>query len=124
MELLEVLFEWIVPILTLIVGYIISASIGLSGIIGTAVDGVLGATGVSATVMAYVADIAAILIWGCIGAGMWAAAQKVGGYASWILRPLATLFWGFALGEVPALAAGKVNNGTLGTASSKLASGG
>ena len=123
MELLDVLFDWVVPLLTLIVGYVLSSSIGLSGLIGTAVDGVLGSAGVSATVMNYVADIVAILIWGCIGAGMWYAAKKVDGYAAWILKPLATLFWGFAFGEVGALANGKVQNGTLGSSASKLASG-
>lgn len=124
MELLDVLFDWVIPIITLVVGYVLSAAIGLSGLIGTAVDGVLGAAGVSSTVMNYVADLVAILIWGCIGAGCWAAAKKAGGYAAWILKPLATLFWGFALGEVGALANGKVNNGTLGAKAGALASGG
>lgn len=115
LELLDVLFGWIVPIVALIIGYLLSASIGLSGAIGTLVDGVIGATGISATTMAYIACAAAILIWGCIGVGMWHVAKRYDGkWASYVLKPLAGLFLGFAIGEVPAAFQGKVNNGALG----------
>ena len=116
-EILDVIFEWIVPVITLVVGYVLSASLGLSGCLGTVIDGALGATGISATAMVYVADLIAILIWGVIGGGLWAASNKVDGkYAMWIMRPLATLFFGFALGEIGALASGNVLNGSLGKA--------
>lgn len=115
LELIDVLFGWIVPIVTMIIGYLMSSSIGLSGAIGTLIDGVLGAAGVSGTVMAYVAVAIAVLIWGAIAGAMWSVAKRFDGrWASYILRPLATLFGGFALGEIPAGFQGKVNNGALG----------
>lgn len=114
-ELMDVLFMWIIPIVTLIVGYLTSASIGLSGAIGTLIDGVLGNLNVSATTMAYIAGLIAVCIWGAIAGAMWHVSRSFDGkYAGYILRPLATFFGGLALGEIPALAAGKVNNGTLG----------
>lgn len=115
LELIDVLFGYIVPIIAIIIGYLLSAVIGLSGAIGTLVDGVIGATGVSMTTMAYIACAIAILIWGGIAAGMWSVAKRFDGkWASYILKPLAGLFAGFAIGEVPAAFAGKVNNGALG----------
>lgn len=120
MELLEVIFDWIVPILTLVVGYVMSSGIGLSGVLGTVIDGALGATGLASNVMAYIADLLAILIWGCIGAGLWAARNKAGEWGGYVLKPLATLFFGFALGEAPNLIAGKVANGALGKAAQTL----
>ena len=115
LELIDVLFGWIIPIVTLIIGYLLSASIGLSGALGTLIDGILGAAGVSQTVMAYVAVAMSVLIWGTIAALMWHTAKRFDGkWASYILRPLATLFGGFALGEIPAGFQGKVNNGSLG----------
>ena len=121
LELLDVVFDWIVPVITLIVGYVVGPAIGLSGALGTIIDGALGAAGVSAAVMAYVADFVAILIWAAIGSAMWSLQNKGGKYGKYILRPLSTLFFGFALGEVPALVAGKVNNGSIGTAVNKVA---
>jgi hypothetical protein len=119
-ELVDVIFDWIVPILTLIVGYVMSAAVGLSGALGTVIDGALGATGIGANVMAYMADIIAILIWGCIGAALWAGRNKAGEWGGYILKPLSTLFFGFAIGEAPALIGGKVNNGALGKAAQTL----
>ncbi len=115
MELLDVLFLWIVPLITLIVGYLMSPAIGLSGAVGTLIDGVLGSLGVAQHVMASVAGLVAVVIWGTIAGTAWSLSKKIGSkYSRWILRPVATLFGGFAIGEVPALAAGKVNNGSLG----------
>ena len=48
-QLLDVVFLWIVPIITVIVGYLVSATIGLSGALGTLIDGVLGNFNISAT---------------------------------------------------------------------------
>jgi hypothetical protein len=119
LELIDVLFGWIVPIITLIIGYLMSASIGLSGAIGTLIDGVLGAAGVSMKVMAYVSVAVAVLIWGAIAGAMWSVAKRFDGkWASYILKPLATLFAGFAIGEIPAGFEGKVNNGALGALAS------
>ena len=115
-EILDVIFEWIVPVITLIVGYLVSASIGLSGALGTVIDGALGATGISAVTMIYISDLIAILIWGVVAGGLWSAQHRLKGYAVWIMRPLATLFGGFALGEVGALVSGKVLNGSIGKA--------
>ncbi|MCI4357349.1 MAG: hypothetical protein L3K18_09510 [Thermoplasmata archaeon] len=120
MELIDVIFDWIVPILTLIVGYVTSSGIGLSGALGTVIDGALGATGIPSNVMAYIADLIAILIWGCIGAGLWASRGKAGEWGGYVLKPLATLFFGFAIGEAPNLIAGKVSNGALGKAVNTL----
>lgn len=115
-ELIDVLFGWLVPLITLIVGYLMSAAIGLSGAIGTLIDSVLGAAGVGQTTMCYIAVAFAVLIWGAIAGGLWAASgsKSIPKEGKWILRPIATLFAGFALGEVPAGFAGKVNNGALG----------
>jgi hypothetical protein len=130
-EILDVLFLWIVPIITLIVGYLLSASIGLSGAIGTLIDGVLGTTGVSPTTMAQISCAIAVLIWGSIAGAMWYFADggKIGtdgrkNYRAYVLRPVATLFGGFALGEVAPLFAGKVNNGMLGSFATQKAGGG
>ena len=119
-EILDVIFEWIVPVITLVVGYVMAAGIGLSGALATVIDGALGSTGLSSTVMTYIADLIAVLIWGVIGGAMWAVAKSHAGYAAYVLRPLATLFWGFALGEVGALVGGKVLNGSIGKAVTTL----
>lgn len=119
-EILDVLFDWVVPVITLVVGYVAAAGIGLSGAIGTVIDGALGSTGLSSTVMNYIADLIAVLIWGVIGGAMWSVASSHKGYASWVLRPLATFFWGLALGEVGALVGGKVLNGSIGSAVNTL----
>ena len=113
-ELIDVIFAWIVPIVTLIIGYLMSAAIGLSGALGTLIDSVLGAVGIAAATMCYIAVAIAVLIWGAIAGGLWAAQHKAGKYGMYILRPLATLFGGFALGEIPAGLKGQVNNGSLG----------
>ena len=114
-QLLDVVFLWIVPIITVIVGYLVSATIGLSGALGTLIDGVLGNFNISQTTMSYISGLMAVLIWGAIAAGLWSVQGRFDGkYAKYILRPLATFFAGLAIGEVPAVAAGKVNNGSLG----------
>ncbi len=113
-ELLDVLFEWIIPLIAIIIGYVMSAAIGLSGALGTLIDGVLGSVGVSPTTMAYIAGLLAVVIWGAIAGAMWSVQKKAGKYGMYILRPLAALFGGFAIGEIPALTKGQVNNGSLG----------
>lgn len=121
LEILDVIFDWVVPVITLVVGYVMSASIGLSGALGTVIDGALGGTGISQTVLVYIADLVAVLIWGVIGGAMWSVAKSYDGhYASYVLRPLATLFWGFALGELGAALSGKVLNGRIGSAITTL----
>lgn len=120
-ELLDVIFEWIVPVITLVVGYTMTATIGLSGALATIVDGALGSAGMSAAAMTYIADGLAALVWGGIGAGMWSVSKSYDGhYASYILRPLSTFFWGLGLGELGNALSGKVANGAIGKAATQL----
>ena len=115
MELVDVLFEWIVPLVFVIVGFALGTAIGLSGAVWTLVDAAVGNSGLSSTVVNYIANFAAILIWAGIGAALWSAQHSAGGkIGMYILRPIATLFWGFALSEVPNLFGGTVSNGSIG----------
>jgi hypothetical protein len=74
---------------------------------------------VTQTVLAYVADFVAIAIYLAIGAGLWHASggkPKVTGKPNircWILRPLATLFFGFAGSEAGNLLKGQPSGGGM-----------
>lgn len=121
-ELIDVLFSWIVPIIMVIIGFLMSPAIGLSGAFGTLIDGVLGPVGLSSKVMGVIASVIAVLVWGVIGGAMWHFGSKYDGqWASYVLKPIAGLFIGFALGEVPGAFDGKVANGALGQLASPSA---
>ncbi|MGI0129357.1 MAG: hypothetical protein ACREEC_04285 [Thermoplasmata archaeon] len=114
-ELAEVFFKWILPILLIIVGIFVVNQIGLSGALGTAFSEL---SSISASGVILVADLVAAGIWGGIGAALWAFAD--GKWGVYIMHPIAGLFIGFSIGELFNALAGKVGNGSIGTATSKL----
>lgn len=118
-ELLDIFFEWILPIVMLVVGYLLSAELGLSGVLGTVVDGATNGS-VSGAAQILVSDLIAAAIWGSIAGALWSAQTRGGRIGKFIMRPLSTLFGGFALGEIGAAISGKVLNGQLGTMSTNL----
>lgn len=130
LELIKIVFGWIIPLITLVVGLFIGASIGLSGLFADVLDTVLPA-GVDAKTIAMVADLIALAIWGIIGAVLWHVAgaptkQIEGGpkshnWTAYIVRPIATLFIGFAGSEAAALFRGNVNVGIMSGIAAKTA---
>lgn len=122
-DLAEVFFMWILPLILVLVGIFVVNQIGLSGAIGTAFSEL---SSFSASGVVLVADLIAAGVWGGIGAAFWSFSghksitAKTHGYAPWIMRPIAGLFTGFAVGELLNALSGKVGNGTLGGAVSKL----
>ncbi len=123
-EVLNILFEWIVPIITLLVGFYIGGSIGLSGAIYSLLDGVIPSS-VSNTALIWSSDLVAAAIFAAIAGGMWHVAGggeslKGANVRKWILRPLATLVGGFALSELKALMGKTVNTGALGTVANQM----
>ena len=126
-EVLDILFEWIVPIITLIVGFYIGGSIGLSGALYSLLDGVIPAS-VTQTALTWVADLVAAAIYAAIAGGLWSMAGGGSGKGrvnvrKWLFRPLATLVGGFALSEIGALLSKKVNTGSLGTIAQQMSAG-
>jgi len=125
-DLAEIFFMWILPIILVLVGIFVVNQIGLSGAIGTAFSE-LGS--ISKTGVVLIADLIAAGIWGGISGVFWVAAgsarmrKATRDYAPWIMRPIAGLFTGFAIGELFNALAGKVGNGSLGGLVGKLESG-
>jgi hypothetical protein len=118
-ELLDVFFEYIVPIVMVIVGFMLAPTIGLSGALGTLIDSVAG-TALSEGTEILIADILAAAIWGCIAGAIWGfAGSHKSRPAKYISRALGGLFAGFAVGEISAAASGKVLNGSIGTLATK-----
>jgi hypothetical protein len=130
LELLKVVFGWIVPLITLVIGLFIGASIGLSGLLADVLDSVLPA-GVDAKTIALIADLIALAIWGVIAAALWHVGGGItkameGGpakqnWTAYVVRPIATLFAGFAGSEAAALFRGNVNVGMISGIASKAA---
>jgi hypothetical protein len=127
-DVLNIVFEWVLPIITLLVGFYFGNAIGLSSALYTLLDGVIPTT-VTATTVAWVADLVAIAVWVAIGGMLWHTAgggTKVAGkpdIRKWILRPLSTLFFGFAASEASNLIKGQVApaGGMLTKATAKIA---
>lgn len=118
-ELLNVVFDYLIPIVLVVVGVYISALIGLSGLIADLVDQVVPST-VSSQTIAIVADLAALSIWAAIAGVFWHLdgshrGTKVGSshIVGWVMRALCGLFAGLAVGELAAAIQGKVNQGQL-----------
>jgi len=131
MELLDVLFEWVVPLIFLLVGSYVGSSLGLSGLLYNLIDPIVPTT-VTTTTMVWVVDLLAALVWLCIGGALWhAQGQKSSGpgvvakfnLKRAVFRVLGALFMGAAIGEGYNLTQKKVGSGPLSTASWKIATG-
>lgn len=114
LAVVDVFFEWILPIIAIVVGLYLASSIGLSGLIATLASEVAPAQWDKYT--AIIAGLFAVAIWGAIAAALWSLSKRFDGhYARWVLKPIAGLFIGFAIGEAGALVMGKAPlNGQLG----------
>lgn len=125
-DLAEIFFMWILPIILVLVGIFVVNQIGLSGAIGTAFSEL---SAISQSGVVLIADLVAAGIWGGIGGVFWVAGgnarmrKATHDYAPWIMRPIAGLFTGFAIGELFNALAGKVGNGSLGGLVGKLEAG-
>ena len=118
-ELLNVVFDYLIPIVLVVVGVYVCHLIGLSGVLADHIDSVAPST-VSSTTVALVADLGALAIWAAVAGAFWHLdgmhrGTGVGKTAivGWVMRSLAGLFTGFAIGELAAAIQGKVNSGAL-----------
>ena len=120
-ELLNVVFDYLIPIVLVVGGVYIVQLIGLSGLLADLVDTVAPSE-VSSGTVAIIADLGAVAVWAVIAGAFWHLDGRHRGtglgktaVVGWVMRALAGLFTGFALGELAALVQGKVNNGQLAT---------
>ena len=128
-KVLNVVFDWVVPIIVLLVGFYVGGAIGLSGAIYGLLDGILP-NSITQTALTWVSDLVAIGIYLAIGAGIWHAAgggMGVGEHMNvrkWILRPIAMFFSGCGAAEAANLVSGRYSTGKLSAAASQMAAGG
>ena len=118
-ELLNVVFDYLIPIVMVVVGVYVSTLIGLSGLIADLIDSV-APSGVSGNTVAIIADLSAVAIWAAAAGAFWhldgrhrSGAASGTAIVGWVMRALAGLFAGFALGELAAAIQMKVNSGML-----------
>lgn len=117
--MLNVVFDYIIPIVLVVVGVYVCQLIGLSGVLADLIDSV-APKGVNSQTIALIADLAALAIWAAVAGAFWyldgkhqgTSVQK-GAITHWVMRAFAGLFTGFALGELAAAVQGKVNQGQL-----------
>ena len=99
-EILNVIFDVLVPIIVLIAGFFLTDMLGLSGAfhqLFTAAD----IKGFSGTILEGNVDgLLAAIIWGAVAYSVWKTQEHKKDGVRWILRPIAAFFGGLALGEL------------------------
>lgn len=110
-ELAEVFFEYILPLILVLVGILTAGALGLSGAIATGLSDIQG---ISSSGLIIGSDLIAAGIWGAAAGACWAASGIDVEYASWVLRPIAGYFTGLVIGELFAALNSQVLNGQIG----------
>ncbi len=99
-ELLNVLFDVVVPIIVGVAGIFCARVLGLSATFHL-VFGEANISGFSNTAAEGLVDgVLASVIWGSVAVSLWRAQKRVSDGARWVLRPIAAFFGGLSAGEL------------------------